>query len=259
MALWREYQRENVDRFLEELLNFLRIPSISALPEYAPQVQEAAAWVAERLARAGVERTQVFSTSGHPCVYGEWCHAGDAPIVLIYGHFDTQPVDPVELWTHPPFEPAIAGDRIFARGASDDKGNMLIPILAVESLLATEGRLPLNVKFFFEGQEEIGSPDLPPLIAERADLLSCELVLNADAGQWSETEPQLGIGLRGICALQIDVQGALSDLHSGSYGGAVQNPIHALVRILDSMRSANGKILVQGFYDAVRPLSLLST
>jgi acetylornithine deacetylase/succinyl-diaminopimelate desuccinylase-like protein len=252
---WETYLEEQQSRYQEELLQFLSIPSISALPEHDDAVQQAARWVVDRLRVAGLENVQVLSTGGHPVVYGEWLHAPGKATVMIYGHFDTQPADPLDLWTSPPFEPEIRKGRVYARGASDDKGNMLIPILAVEALLQAEGALPVNVKFFLEGQEEIGSPQLPALIASQRDLLACNLVLSADGGQYSEEQPALLIAFKGLAGVQIDVRGARTDLHSGLYGGAVANPIHALVHILDSMRSPEGKILVEGFYDAVVPLS----
>ena len=252
---WADYLEQNYDRFQDEMLDFLRIPSISALSENAGAVQHAAEWVASRLTAAGIEHAQVLPTEGHPVVYGDWLHAEGKPTVMIYGHFDTQPVDPLDLWETPPFEPTIRNGRVYARGASDDKGNMLVPILATEALLKTEGRLPVNLKFFFEGQEEIGSPYIPPFVAAHRDLLACDLVLSADGGQHSETEPSILVGLKGACALQFDVQGAHGDLHSGMYGGVVQNPIHALVQLLDSMRGEDGTILVEGFYDDVVPLS----
>jgi acetylornithine deacetylase/succinyl-diaminopimelate desuccinylase-like protein len=252
---WETHLKEQQPRYQDELLQFLSIPSISALPEHAGDVQQAARWVADRLTAAGLENVQVLPTSGHPVVYGEWLHAPGKPAVMIYGHFDTQPVDPLNLWTSPPFEPQVRNDRVYARGASDDKGNMLIPILAVEALLKAERALPVNVKFFLEGQEEIGSPQLPALIANQRDLLACDLVLSADGGQHDEDQPALLIAFKGIAGVQIDVRGARTDLHSGVYGGAVANPIHALVHIIDSMRGSDGKILVEGFYDAVVPLS----
>ncbi|MCB0128595.1 MAG: dipeptidase, partial [Caldilineaceae bacterium] len=175
--------------------------------------------------------------------------------VLIYGHFDVQPVDPLELWESPPFAPAIRNGSIYARGANDDKGNMLTPIIATEALLQSEGALPVNVKFFFEGQEEIGSPTLPPFVAANKEKFACDMVVSSDGGQYSDTQPELAIGLRGLAALQIDVQGPNADVHSGMYGGAINNPIHALVQILASMRSPEGKILVEGFYERVRPLT----
>lgn len=255
MPTWQDYLKDNEARFLEELLDFLRIPSISALPEHAGDVRQAAEWVAKRLRAAGIDPVEILDTGGHPVVYGEWLHAAGRPTVMIYGHFDTQPVDPLHLWTNPPFEPTIRDGRVYARGASDDKGNMLIPILAVEALLKSSGTLPVNLKFFFEGQEEIGSPQLPGFVKAQRGRLACDLVISADGGQWSEDHPSLLVGLRGGCAVQIDVRGAKSDLHSGLYGGAIQNPIHALVRILDSMRSPEGKILVDGFFDDVVPLT----
>jgi acetylornithine deacetylase/succinyl-diaminopimelate desuccinylase-like protein len=255
MATWDSYLDAHRPRFLHELLDFLRIPSVSALPDHAHDVQRAAQWVAERLRTAGMEGVQILPTGGHPVVYGEWLHAAGKPTILIYGHFDVQPADPVNLWTSPPFEPLVRDRRVYARGASDDKGNMLIPILAVEALLQVDGALPVNVKLFFEGQEEIGSPQLPAFIATQRDLLACDLVISSDGGQYSEDQPALLIGLKGLAGVQIDVRGARTDLHSGLYGGAVPNPIHALVRLLDSMRSPEGKILVEGFYDQVVPLS----
>jgi acetylornithine deacetylase/succinyl-diaminopimelate desuccinylase-like protein len=255
MATWQNYLEQNGTRFLNELLDFLRIPSISSLPEHAGDVQQAAEWVANRMRQAGIEEVRILPTGGHPVVYGEWLHAPDKPTIMIYGHFDTQPVDPLHLWNSPPFEPVVEGDRIYARGATDDKGNMFAPILAVEALLRSEGKLPVNVKFFFEGQEEIGSPTIPGFVEANKSLFACDMVLSSDGSQWEEDQPALACGFKGICGLQIDVKGAKQDLHSGAYGGAVANPIHALAYIIASMRSKEGKILVEGFYDAVRPLS----
>ncbi|QBD76289.1 dipeptidase [Ktedonosporobacter rubrisoli] len=252
---WETYLLEHQSQHQDELLQFLSIPSISSLPAHAADVQRAAQWVADRLTSAGLEHVKVLATGGHPVVYGEWLHAPEKPTVLIYGHFDTQPVDPLELWTHPPFTPTIIEDRVYARGASDDKGNMFTPILGVEALLKTEGTLPVNVKFFLEGQEEIGSPQLPAFIAQHRDLLACDLVLSSDGGQYSEDQPSLMLSAKGLAAVQIDVRGPKGDLHSGMYGGAVPNPIHALVALLASLRSPEGKILVEGFYDSVLPLS----
>lgn len=255
MARWEEYLKTHRPRFFNEMLDFFRIPSISSLPEHAGDVQRAAQWVADRMTVAGIEGVRVLPTGGHPVVYGEWLHAPGKPTVLIYGHFDTQPVDPLHLWSRPPFEPAVENGRVYARGASDDKGNMFVPILATEAMLKGEGALPINLKFFFEGQEEIGSPQLPAFVADHKELLACDFVLSADGGQYTEDQPGITVASKGLCAIQIDVQGAKTDLHSGSFGGTIQNPIHALVRLLDSMRSPEGKILVEGFYDTVRPLT----
>jgi len=252
---WQTYLQENQAKHVDELVEFLRIPSVSALPEHAPDVRRAAEWSAQRLSHSGMQAVTIMETGGHPVVYGEWLGAPGKPTVLIYGHFDVQPVDPINLWTTRPFEPSIRDGRIYARGASDDKGCMLTPILAVEALLRTEGSLPVNLKFFLEGQEEIGSPQIPKFLTENKELFACDLVLSADGGQHSEGQPAICVSSKGLCSLQIDVQGAEMDLHSGVFGGSVQNPLHALCRIIDSMRGSDGKILVDGFYDSVVPLS----
>ncbi len=255
MAAWETYLVQQKERFLNELMEFLRIPSISALPAHGADVQRAAQWLEARMEAAGMESVRIMPTGGHPVLYGEWLHAPGKPTLLIYGHFDTQPVDPLNLWDHPPFEPVIKDGRIYARGASDDKGNLFIPLLVVEAMLKTGGRLPVNLKFLFEGQEEIGSPQLRDFIAAHKDLLSCDMVLSADGGQWGEDQPALVLGTRGLASVFIDVQGPAHDLHSGTYGGTIANPIHALVQILDSMHDTEGRITVAGFYDDVRPLS----
>lgn len=251
---WETYLTRNRDRFLDELTEFLRIPSISSLSEHRGDVERAARWVKERLEAAGIESVGILATGGHPVVYGDWLHAPGKPTVLIYGHFDTQPVDPLEMWEHPPFDPVVKEDRIYARGATDDKGNLFVPITAAEALLRTEGSLPLNVKFFFEGQEEIGSPQLPDFIARHAELLACDLVLSADGGQWDEDHPALVLGTRGLAAVFVRVEGPGHDLHSGTYGGTIANPIHALARIVSSFHTPEGRVAVEGFYDLVRPL-----
>ncbi len=255
MPSWEAFLNENQPRFIDELKQFLRFPSISSLPEHAEDVKQAAEWVAGRLRAADIENVQVLSTGGHPVVYGDWLHAPDKPVVMIYGHFDVQPVDPIDLWTNPPFDPIVKDNCIYARGASDNKGNLFLTILAVEALLQTEGSLPVNLKFFFEGQEEIGSPQMPEFLPGHKDLFACDMVISADGGQWDQDQPQLTVGLRGLCAVQIDVRTARQDVHSGSYGGTFLNPIHGLARIIDSMRDSEGKILVEGFYDSVRALS----
>jgi acetylornithine deacetylase/succinyl-diaminopimelate desuccinylase-like protein len=256
MSTWQAFLDKNDDQHLQELLDLLRIPSISALPQYSGDVQHAAEWVAQRMTAAGIEHVQIMPTGGHPVVYGDWLHVAGKPTVMVYGHFDTQPVDPLGLWTSPPFEPVITDGRVYARGATDDKGNMFVPILVAEAFLKTEGALPVNVKFMFEGQEEIGSPQLPAFVAAQKKLLACDVILSADGGQWKEDQPAVLVALKGICGLQIDMKGAKTDLHSGGYGGAVQNPLHAMAALLASMRSDDGRILVDGFYDDVTPLSV---
>lgn len=255
MTDWETYLIEHKERFLKELLEFLRIPSISALPAHAADVQRAAQWVETRMKAAGIESTAVMATGGHPVVYGDWLHAPGKPTVLIYGHLDTQPVDPVELWDSRPFEPVIKEGRIVARGSTDDKGNMFIPIIVAEGMLKTSGRLPVNVKFLFEGEEEIASPSLPKFIVKNKDLLSCDVVLSADGGQWAEDQPAMILGTRGLTSVFVDVQGPDHDVHSGTYGGTIANPIHALVQILSSMHDEDGRVTVKGFYDDVRPLT----
>ena len=255
MASWEDYLVEHKERFIGELLEFLRTPSISSLPDHSHHVRQAAEWVESRMKAAGFDSVRIMATGGHPVVYGDWLHAPGKPTVLIYGHFDTQPVDPLDLWDNPPFEPVIKDGRIYARGATDDKGNLFIPLIVTEALIKAEGNLPVNVKLLFEGQEEIGSPQLPDFMAANKELLSCDLVLSADGGQWEEDQPAIALGTRGLAAVFIDVRGPDHDLHSGTYGGTIANPIHALVRILDSMHDQDGRITVDGFYDDVRPLS----
>ncbi len=246
---WQTYLDTHELQYQDELLEFLRIPSISSLPEHAEDVRRAGDWVVDRLRRAGMENIEVMETGGHPVVYADWLHAPGKPTVMIYGHFDTQPIDPIELWDNPPFEPVVKADRVYARGASDDKGNMLAPLLALEALLQSDGGLPINVKCFFEGQEEIGSPTLPAFVEANKARFACDFVISADGGQWAEDQPALMIGLRGLAAIQIDVTGPSHDVHSGSYGGAIQNPIHALTYLLATMHDAEGRIAVEGFYD----------
>ena len=251
MAAWQSYLTEHKERFLGELTEFLKIPSISSLPEHAPDVRRAAQWVKARLEAAGMEDVNIGETAGHPVVYGQWLHAPGHPTVMVYGHFDVQPVDPVDLWTSPPFEPVVKDGRIYARGAADNKGNMLAPILAAEAWLKSKGELPLNLKFFFEGQEEIGSPDLPDYIAAEKGKLTCDYLLSADGSQYAEDQPALVVSRRGLCGLQIDLSTSKVDSHSGSYGGTFKNPIHALVEILTALHDEQGRIKVDGFYDDV--------
>ncbi|MEO0694332.1 MAG: M20/M25/M40 family metallo-hydrolase, partial [Pseudomonadota bacterium] len=183
---WQSYLNDNSARFVDELLEFVAIPSVSAKDDHAHEVRRAGHWVVDRLGQAGLENIQMLETGGHPVVYADWLHAGDErPTVMIYGHFDVQPGEPFELWESPAFEPEVRHGCLFGRGASDDKGGMLVPILSAEAMLQADGRLPVNVKFFFEGQEEIGSPQLPAFVAKHRDLLTCDMIFSADGGQWS--------------------------------------------------------------------------
>ena len=248
---WKQYLQENQGSVVDELLAFIRIPSVSALPAHAADVAAAGAWVHARLEAAGLEHVQTLPTGGHPVVYADWLHAPGAPTVLIYGHFDVQPAVAGDGWSGPPFEPRLADDRIYARGASDDKGNMFAPIVAAEALLRTRGALPVNVKFLLEGQEEIGSPQLGAFVSANRELLGCDLALSADGSQWSEREPTLLLSLRGICALQVDISGPRNDMHSGMYGGTIRNPLHALAELIAGLHDGDGRVAVAGFYDDV--------
>ncbi len=246
---------KNRDIHLQELKEWLSIPSISALSEHRNDIKHAAQWAADALKNAGLENIRIMETGGHPVVYGDWLKAEGKPTVLIYGHYDVQPVDPIELWDTPPFEPDIRDGKIFARGSSDDKGQTFLHIKAIETILKETGSLPVNIKFCIEGEEEIGSPNLDAFVEDHRDLLAADVLVISDTPMLEKGKPAICYGLRGLCGLQIDVKGPKGDLHSGLYGGAVQNPIHALVHILKSMRDDEGKILVDGFYDRVIPLS----
>ncbi len=254
-AAWESVLAENREASFDDLIELLRIPSVSTDEASVGEVVKAAEWVAERLKRAGAENVELLPTGKHVAVYGDWLHAPGKPTVLIYGHFDVQPADPLELWTSPPFEPTVSEGCIFARGASDMKADLLMTVVAFEAVLKATGRLPINVKFLFEGQEEIGSRDLGPLVAANRIRLACDLVLTPDGGQWTLDQPAMCVGTKGLCALQIDIETAGLDLHSGVFGGAVPNANHALVELLSTMHDKEGGILVEGFYDQVRPLS----
>jgi len=255
MNSWQEYLDGHQEQYVEELKQFLRIPSISSLPEHKADVRNAAEWVARRLENAGIENVKIHAAGPVPLVYGDWLHAEGKPTILVYGHVDVQPVDPIDQWTTPPFEPDIRDDRIYARGAGDDKGNLLGPVIAAEAMLSTQGELPVNVKFLLEGEEEVGSPNLPGFIESHSDMLACDLVLCADGGQWAEDQGAILLGLRGLCAIQVDVTGADGDVHSGTYGGTLMNPATALAQLISTFHDAKGRIQVAGFYDKVRSLS----
>lgn len=254
---WQNYLDDQQSKFVEDLLDFVRIPSVSAAKENFDDVVRAGNWVVSRLKQAGIANARMMKTETHPIVYGDWLQAGsDKPTVLIYGHFDVQPAEPLNLWDSPPFEPILVGGTIRGRGASDDKGGMLIPILAAEALLSSEGKLPVNVKFFFEGQEEIGSPTLQAFITDNSDLLKADMIFSADGGQWGEDQPSMIMGLKGLVGCEIMVSGASGDQHSGMQGGGIANPIHALSHIIASMKDINGEIKVTGFYDEVVELNV---
>lgn len=243
------------DADLQALFDLIRIPSVSADPERSAEVRRAAEYVAARLREAGPFETVVHETGGHPVVTASWRGAPGAPTVLVYGHYDVQPPDPVEKWRTPPFEPTVADGRVYARGASDDKSPMFIPITVAASYFRTLGRLPVNVVFLYEGEEEIGSPSLPGFVADNAELLRADFVLSADGGTWTAEHPSTMVSARGLAALELTVRGAAKDLHSGRHGGGLANPLHALAQLLAGLHAPDGRVAVDGFYDRVRPLA----
>jgi acetylornithine deacetylase/succinyl-diaminopimelate desuccinylase-like protein len=240
---------------LESYKAFLRIPSVSALPEHAPDCRAAADWLVNALTAAGLEHAEACETGGHPVVYADWLHAEGAPTLLIYGHYDVQPVDPLDLWTSPPFEPVVVDGRMLARGASDDKGQIHAHVMAAASVLATRGALPVNVKYVFEGEEESSSVHLDAWLTAERDRLAADVAIISDTGFFEGNLPAITLSLRGLMYAQIDVVGTAIDLHSGSYGGAVQNPAIALAQIIAGLKGPDGRIRIPGFYDDVVPLS----
>ena len=243
------------EEHLEELKQFLRIPSISALSDHKEDMKTAAEWLADSMKSVGLENVSIDETKGHPVVYADWMHAEGKPTLLIYGHYDVQPVDPLNLWESEPFNPQVRDNKLYARGASDDKGQVYMHVKAVEALLQTEGKLPVNVKFCIEGEEEIGSPNLPEYVEANTEKLAADIIVISDTGMQGPGKPAVCYGLRGLTGVQIEVKGAKGDLHSGLYGGSVQNAIHALVTVLDSFRDEEGTIQVEGFYDNVRAVT----
>jgi acetylornithine deacetylase/succinyl-diaminopimelate desuccinylase-like protein len=234
---------------VDELVEFLRIPSVSSLSAHRSDVRRAAEWLVGRLADAGLEHAEVSETPGHPVVYADWLHAPGAPTVIVYAHYDVQPVDPLDLWVRPPFEPRLADGRVYARGAADDKGQAHLHLRAARAWLGQEGRLPVNLRVVFEGEEEVGSTNFEAwLVANRARL-DADLVVVSDSGFYEGNHPAITISLRGNIYLQVDVTGPDLDLHSGQFGGLVQNPANALVRILAALRHPDGRVAVPGFYD----------
>ncbi len=250
-----KYINTRKDEYIEELKAFLRIPSISTLQEYKKDMHVAAEFVASKLNVAGIENIKIIEAGGHPLVYGDWLHASGKPTVLIYGHYDVQPVDPIDLWESPPFEPVIKDGKIFARGATDDKGQMFVHIKSVEAFFKTVGKLPVNVKFLIEGEEEIGSHALNEYVNKNADLLKCDCVLISDTSLFAPGIPTLTYGLRGLSYLELEVTGPNKDLHSGSFGGAVDNPVNVLAEIISKLKNKDGKISIPGFYDDVLKLT----
>lgn len=247
--------KANKENYLNELIEYLKIPSISTLEENKGDMQVCAAFVADKLKAAGMNKVEIFQTAGHPIVYGEWLEAPGQPTILFYGHYDVQPVDPLELWTSPPFEPVVKDNKIWGRGTCDDKGQNFVHIKSVEAFFKTTGRLPVNVKFILEGEEEIGSEHFSEFLKEHKEMLKCDTAVISDTDLYAEGVPTVCYGLRGLCYMEVEVTTVNRDLHSGTFGGAVANPINELAKIIAKLHDKNGKITIPKFYDNVIPLT----
>ncbi|HVW06780.1 MAG TPA: dipeptidase [Vicinamibacterales bacterium] len=250
-----DYIHANRDRFIAELKDYLAIPSISALPEHQDDVRKCAEWTADEMRRIGLQNVRLMETPGHPIVYGDWLGAPGAPTVLFYGHYDVQPVDPVELWESPPFEATIRDGEIYARGAADDKGQVFMHLKAIEAYLDKTGKLPINIRLVLEGEEEVGSVNLDNFIRANTSLLQADVVVISDSAMFDRGVPSICYALRGLVYFQIDLRGTTSDLHSGVFGGAVANPAMVLAQVLAQIKDKSGRIKIPGFYDDVLPLS----
>jgi len=247
------FANENQQRFLDELKALLRIPSISTLEEHKDDIQKAAKFVSDELKRIGFEHVEVIPTPGHPLIYADWLHAAGKPTVLCYAHYDVQPAEPLDEWLTPPFEPTERNQNIYARGAVDDKGQLWMEVKAFESLFkAGNGKLPLNVRVIFEGEEEVGGESIADFVRKHGDRLKADFALVCDTELFAPNLPTLCVGLRGLVYTEIEAQGSATDLHSGIYGGAAPNPLFALIEIISKLKDSNGKILIPGFYDRVK-------
>jgi acetylornithine deacetylase/succinyl-diaminopimelate desuccinylase-like protein len=254
MATIESYIADNRDRFLEELKEFIRIPSVSSLPEHREDMERCARYCADQMRAVGMDRVEVLPTGGPPVAYGEWLRAPGRPTVLVYGHYDVQPVDPVDLWTTPPFDPQVRNGELYARGAADDKGQLHLHWKAIEALMRVEGRLPVNVKFLIEGEEEVGSAHLDAFLDRHRELLKADVAVVSDSSWFARGLPSICYGLRGLTYMQVNIKGPDADLHSGAYGGSIANPIQVLCEIIAQLKDSRGRINVPGFYDDVRPL-----
>src|SRR5580698_1603049 len=250
-----EFARAQYPRFLDELKDLLRIPSVSTLPEHKGDVHRAAEVLVAELKRIGMEHVHLVEGGGHPLVYADWLHAAGKPTCLAYGHYDVQPPDPLDEWLSPPFEPTERNGNLYARGAVDDKGQMYMHVKALESLLASSGKLPLNVRVILEGEEEVGGEGIANFVASKPPELQADFVLVSDTEMFAPGLPTLCVGLRGMIYTEIEVRGAKTDLHSGMYGGAAPNPFVALAQIIAKLKDENGHILIPGFYDGIIPPS----
>ncbi len=250
----KTYISENKDRFISELIDWLKIPSVSADSQYKDDVRKAAEFLKEKLATAGVDKVEICETKGHPIVYAEKIIGADAPTVLVYGHYDVQPADPIDLWESPPFEPVIKDGKIFARGSCDDKGQIYMHVKAFETMMK-KNSLPCNVKFMVEGEEEVGSDNLGTFVRDNKEKLKADIILISDTALISLDHPSITTGLRGLSYMEVEVTGPNRDLHSGVYGGAVANPINILAKMIASLHDENGRVTIPGFYDAVATLT----
>jgi acetylornithine deacetylase/succinyl-diaminopimelate desuccinylase-like protein len=250
-----EYLDRTADDRLADYIALLRIPSISALDRHRGDMLKAAEFIAGRMREIGIEHVDVSPTPGHPVIYGDWLHAEGAPTVLVYCHYDVQPVDPIELWKKPPFEPVVENGRIYARGAEDDKGQLHLHLWAAQGWMQTAGRLPVNIKYVFEGEEESGSVHFDAWVVANKARLAADVTVISDTGFFEGNLPAICVGLRGLMYAQIDVTGPSLDLHSGGYGGNVQNPANALATVIAGLKNADGSVNVPGFYDEVRQIS----
>ena len=248
-----DFVNTNRARFLEELKSLLRIPSISTLPENRPDIERAAEFAAQAMRSAGLENVEVIPTGHHPLVYSDWLHAEGKPTVLCYGHYDVQPVDPLEEWKTPPFEPTLKKGNLYARGSADDKGQFYAHIKAVEALRAVYGTLPVNLKFLLEGEEEVGGESITKYVPENKEKLRADVALVSDTSMYAEGMPSLCIGLRGLVYMEVEAIGAAKDLHSGNYGGAAPNAVFALIELLSKAKNRRGVIQIPGIYDDVEP------
>lgn len=255
MSITQDYIDQNKDKFIDELFELLRIPSVSTDSSKKGDIQDAAEFLIEQLKDLDLDTVKLYDTPGNPIVYAEHCPHDDRPTVLIYGHYDVQPSDPDELWDTPAFEPTVKDGLIYARGASDDKGQAFTHVKALEAYIKTGQELPVNVKLILEGEEEIGSPNLVPFILEHRDMLKCDMVLISDTAMFAEDQPSITYGLRGLAYMEMEVVGPNRDLHSGVYGGAVENPANVLCEIIAKMKDEDGVIQIPGFYDKVVPLT----
>jgi acetylornithine deacetylase/succinyl-diaminopimelate desuccinylase-like protein len=250
-----DFIHSNRDRYISELKQYLAIPSVSALPQHAADTRKCAEWTADEMRRVGLENVRLIDTPGNPVVYADWLHAPGAPTILFYGHYDVQPVDPVDLWESPPFEATVRDGEIYARGAADDKGQVFMHFKAIEAHLKNGGKLPVNIKLVIEGEEEVGSVNLDNFIRANKSLLANDVVVISDSAMFDHGVPSICYSLRGLVYFQIDLRGTKSDLHSGVFGGAVANPAMVLAQVLAQMKDKGGRIKIPGFYDKVRPLS----